>query len=204
MLQILLFFIVGVTLVVCLLTPFAKRLETMEKRMQTKELEIRNEIERKRETAPHSQKKESILDQLTIQQKEKTEMLREKEEEMLKLEEQANARGAFRVKLSHILCEFVVNSNAIKGKGQVMDISTTGMKIHTDRDILFQPNVSMRIQFIFEGTAYSFKGVPLRKDKLSASCYEYGIVFAHDSTEQIKALHRALWEIQRKRSRSII
>lgn len=202
MLQILLFFIVGVALVVFLLAPFAKRLETMEKRIQDKEIEIRKEMEK--ELVPDKRKKESMLDQLTTQHKEQTEIDREKEEEMLKLEVQGNARGAFRVKLSHILCEFVLNSRAIKGKGKIMDISTTGMKIQTDRDIVFQPNISMRITFAFEGTTYSFKGVPLRKDKVSASRYEYGIVFAHESKEQIKSLHRALWEIQRKRGRSII
>ena len=187
------------------LEPFARKQEKLERQLQVKMQQVvSTKTSEPTSVEQNKHKSESILDKLAMEKKEQTEIDYEKEDEIFKRIEQANRRQAFRVLLANVACEYTLHPNGTKEKGTIIDLSTSGMRLHTPYNFAFQSDLYLTVAFEFNEKIYELKGIPLRKNKISAYRYEYGIVFQHEERKQREELFRALWEEQRKRNRQII
>lgn len=179
----------------CLL-PFAKTAEKKPEKEEKKKVLIQ-EAEEAIEPPVTT---ERILDRLTMQEKEEAEAKALSK----KVVEQTNRRQAFRVPLMDVECAYTIHPGGKKEQGTVADMSASGMKLFTPYDVPLQPNLYLTLAFTLQGKKYGVKGVPIRKKTPMKDVYEYGIIFQHDKPKQIEELHRALWQEQRKKSRTAI
>ncbi|XJZ27516.1 PilZ domain-containing protein [Bacillota bacterium Lsc_1132] len=116
-------------------------------------------------------------------------------------------RESFRVKLLEQECTFEIIDFDDKlleqlkhrqGKGEIRDISRTGLKLICDYDLPVRKHIFLQLYFLLQDEEFSFKGKIVRKEELMNDII-YGIEFIEaDSTEQ-QRLYQVIQKLEIER-----
>lgn len=110
-----------------------------------------------------------------------------------------NRRERFRLGTYKVKCDYVYEPTKTRAYGSVIDISSTGIKLHTFQELPADQTGVVSMSFTLGEKDFSLKGVIVRKKKHNDYRYEYGIQFQHPSEKEHEALFKTIWNESKKK-----
>lgn len=119
--------------------------------------------------------------------------------ENTKKEEKTEQRSRFRIPLFQETCEFIHSYSSVRMSGKLVDISSTGIRLHTPEDMLGDENEQITLSLTLGGTLFNRKGTIVRKKQINPHRFEYGICLQHMNEKEHEDLFQVVWKENKKR-----